>query len=250
MTDGLPANGSTHRMHPSRRSSAARDGRASGTPRPRRPSSGTRPGRPSSRTRTRSRCASRAATCCEKGLGGVMFWEYHADRTGALLDTLDAALRGEDVVPLSGVWRFELDPADEGLVSSWENRTLADRIRLPGVLQAQGFGRRRHGRHAVDGADRRPVLLHRRRATSRTGSPATSRCRSGCSPTSTTSVPRGTSATWSSRRSGRAAASCSTSSGRTGRRSRGSTAGSSARATASRRPTSTTSARSSRGGTG
>ena len=76
----------------------------------------------------------------EKGLGGVMFWEYHADRTGALLDTLDAALRGEDVVPLSGVWRFELDPADEGLVAFWENRTLADRIRLPGVLQAQGFG--------------------------------------------------------------------------------------------------------------
>ena len=75
-----------------------------------------------------------------KGLGGVMFWEYHADRTGALLDTLDAALRGEDVVPLSGVWRFELDPADEGLVASWENRTLADRIRLPGLLQAQGFG--------------------------------------------------------------------------------------------------------------
>ncbi|HYN04863.1 MAG TPA: glycosyl hydrolase family 18 protein, partial [Vicinamibacteria bacterium] len=76
----------------------------------------------------------------EKGLGGVMFWEYHADRTGALLDTLDAALRGEDVVPLSGVWRFDLDPSDEGLVASWENRTLADRIRLPGVLQAQGFG--------------------------------------------------------------------------------------------------------------
>ena len=76
----------------------------------------------------------------ETGLGGVMFWEYHADRTGALLDTLDAALRGENVVPLSGVWRFELDPADEGLVSSWENRALADRIRLPGLLQAQGFG--------------------------------------------------------------------------------------------------------------
>ena len=76
----------------------------------------------------------------DRGLGGVMFWEYHADRTGALLDTLDAALRGEDVVPLSGVWRFALDPADEGLVSFWENQTLADRIRLPGILQAQGFG--------------------------------------------------------------------------------------------------------------
>jgi GH18 family chitinase len=76
----------------------------------------------------------------DRGLGGVMFWEYHADRTGALLDTLDAALRGQDVIPLSGVWRFALDPADEGLASFWENRTLAERIRVPGILQAQGFG--------------------------------------------------------------------------------------------------------------
>jgi GH18 family chitinase len=75
-----------------------------------------------------------------KGLGGVMFWEYHADRTGALLDTLDSVLSGGDALPLSGVWRFELDPADEGMVSSWEERTLADRIRLPGLLQAQGKG--------------------------------------------------------------------------------------------------------------
>jgi GH18 family chitinase len=76
----------------------------------------------------------------DRGLGGVMFWEYHTDRTGALLDTLDAALHGDDVMPLSGVWRFDLDPADEGLVSFRENRTLGERIRLPGVLQAQGFG--------------------------------------------------------------------------------------------------------------
>jgi GH18 family chitinase len=75
-----------------------------------------------------------------RGLGGVMFWEYHADRTGALLDTIDAALGGSDAIPLSGVWRFALDPADEGLVSFWEDRTLGERIRLPGVLQAQGFG--------------------------------------------------------------------------------------------------------------
>lgn len=76
----------------------------------------------------------------DRGLGGVMFWEYHADRTGALLDTLGAALRGDEVMPLSGVWRFALDPADEGLVSFWEQRPLGERIRLPGVLQAQGFG--------------------------------------------------------------------------------------------------------------
>ena len=30
----------------------------------------------------------------ERGLAGVMFWEYTADRTGALLDTLLAELRG------------------------------------------------------------------------------------------------------------------------------------------------------------
>ena len=69
-----------------------------------------------------------------------MFWEYRSDRSGALLDTLDAALRGVDVLPLSGVWRFALDPKDEGLSSSWDGRVLADRIRLPGVLQAQGIG--------------------------------------------------------------------------------------------------------------
>ena len=43
-------------------------------------------------------------------------------------------------MPLAGVWRFELDPADEGLASFWENRTLAQRVALPGALQAQGHG--------------------------------------------------------------------------------------------------------------
>ena len=90
-----------------------------------------------------------------------MFWEYHADRTGALLDTLDSVLWGGDVLPLSGVWRFELDPADEGLVASWENRTLADRIRLPGPPPGPGLRRRRLGRHEVDRRDRGQVLVHR-----------------------------------------------------------------------------------------
>ena len=70
-----------------------------------------------------------------------MFWEYRSDGSGALLDTLDAALRGVDVLPLSGVWRFALDPGDEGLSSLvGDGRVLADRIRFPGVLQAQGKG--------------------------------------------------------------------------------------------------------------
>ncbi len=76
----------------------------------------------------------------DRGLAGVMFWEARADRSGALLDTLDAALGGGEARPLSGVWRFALDPADEGLVASWESRELEGRIRLPGALQAQGYG--------------------------------------------------------------------------------------------------------------
>lgn len=35
----------------------------------------------------------------EHGLAGVMFWEYFADATGALLDTLDAELRRADARP-------------------------------------------------------------------------------------------------------------------------------------------------------
>jgi chitinase len=36
----------------------------------------------------------KAAYIREKGLGGVMFWEYYADKTGVLLETLHAALHG------------------------------------------------------------------------------------------------------------------------------------------------------------
>ncbi|MGE5124747.1 MAG: glycoside hydrolase, partial [Betaproteobacteria bacterium] len=46
-----------------------------------------------------------------------------------------------DRLPLDGVWRFELDRRDEGLVAGWgEARRLGGTIRLPGVLQAQGHG--------------------------------------------------------------------------------------------------------------
>ena len=108
---------------------------------------------------------------------------------GALLDTLDAALRGVDVVPLSGVWRFALDPKDEGLSSSWDGRSSPRGSGLPGVLQAQGFGDDVTRRHAVDGPDRRSFLLHGAAIRALPAARATSRCRSGCSRTSTTSAP-------------------------------------------------------------
>ncbi len=41
---------------------------------------------------------------------------------------------------LAGEWRFALDPQDAGVTDRWFERTLPDRIQLPGVLQAQGYG--------------------------------------------------------------------------------------------------------------
>src|SRR5438552_2892677 len=43
-------------------------------------------------------------------------------------------------LPLDGFWRFELDPVDAGVQQQWFNRDLRNRIRLPGILQAQSFG--------------------------------------------------------------------------------------------------------------
>jgi len=41
---------------------------------------------------------------------------------------------------LSGEWSFELDPDDRGRADAWYSRRLRDTLRLPGSLQAQGFG--------------------------------------------------------------------------------------------------------------
>lgn len=41
---------------------------------------------------------------------------------------------------LSGEWRFALDPQDEGLTQGWPARVLDQKIRLPGLLTAQGYG--------------------------------------------------------------------------------------------------------------
>jgi len=37
---------------------------------------------------------------------------------------------------LAGTWRFQLDPHDEGLAAGWAQRTLRERIQLPGTLTA------------------------------------------------------------------------------------------------------------------
>lgn len=41
---------------------------------------------------------------------------------------------------LEGTWRFSLDRDDVGVRQEWFTRELKDRIKLPGILQAQGYG--------------------------------------------------------------------------------------------------------------
>lgn len=50
--------------------------------------------------------------------------------TGAMAKNID----------LSGEWRFALDPQDLGIKSAPDGWNFPDRIRLPGILTAQGFG--------------------------------------------------------------------------------------------------------------
>jgi hypothetical protein len=45
-----------------------------------------------------------------------------------------------DVLDLSGSWRFALDREDQGVAEQWQERSLPDHIKLPGILNAQGYG--------------------------------------------------------------------------------------------------------------
>jgi len=45
-----------------------------------------------------------------------------------------------NAISLDGPWRFELDRADAGARERWFERSLPDKIRLPGSLPAQGVG--------------------------------------------------------------------------------------------------------------
>ena len=57
---------------------------------------------------------------------------------GAL--ALWAVTAAADTVSLAGRWGFALDRSDLGVAEKWFGRDLPDSIRLPGILQAQGYG--------------------------------------------------------------------------------------------------------------
>jgi hypothetical protein len=45
-----------------------------------------------------------------------------------------------ETMSLAGEWRFALDRLDVGTNENWSAKNLADKIQLPGILQAQGYG--------------------------------------------------------------------------------------------------------------
>ena len=60
--------------------------------------------------------------------------------TAALVWPVQAGARAGGPLPLAGVWRFALDRGDAGERERWYERDLPQKIKLPGVLQAQGYG--------------------------------------------------------------------------------------------------------------
>lgn len=53
---------------------------------------------------------------------------------------LSAFAQSAETVSIAGDWRFGLDRKNEGVAANWFNQSLPERIKLPGVLQSQGFG--------------------------------------------------------------------------------------------------------------
>lgn len=58
----------------------------------------------------------------------------------AAILTLPSAAQEMPVIDLSGEWRFAMDRSNSGFDKNWFNQSLPDRIKLPGILQSQGYG--------------------------------------------------------------------------------------------------------------
>jgi hypothetical protein len=51
-----------------------------------------------------------------------------------------SSFAAEQPLSLAGTWRFQLDRADVGVAERWAERTLPERVKLPGDLSEQGIG--------------------------------------------------------------------------------------------------------------
>ncbi len=52
----------------------------------------------------------------------------------------EPSLRADEINSLAGEWRFAIDPNDAGLKENWFSKNLTNKIQLPGILEAQGYG--------------------------------------------------------------------------------------------------------------
>src|SRR4051794_8200062 len=50
------------------------------------------------------------------------------------------AVLGGEVIDLSGRWDIALDRKDVGVAENWFERSFAEKISLPGILESQGYG--------------------------------------------------------------------------------------------------------------
>ena len=58
----------------------------------------------------------------------------------ALILFLPKRLAAQEKMSLAGEWRIKLDPENIGTPEKWYAQKFADKIQLPGILQAQGYG--------------------------------------------------------------------------------------------------------------
>jgi hypothetical protein len=57
-----------------------------------------------------------------------------------LVSCLLGTVEAQQVIDLSGQWRFALDRSDVGITEQWFTRSLKDRIKLPVFCRSQGYG--------------------------------------------------------------------------------------------------------------
>ena len=51
-----------------------------------------------------------------------------------------SSIHAAATLDLSGRWNFRLDPQDAGVDQKWFDKTLQNKISLPGILESQGYG--------------------------------------------------------------------------------------------------------------
>jgi hypothetical protein len=68
-------------------------------------------------------------------MNNIRFWGFLL-----LLTILSCSNQNEKNINLSGTWKFATDPSDKGISEQWFNKSLSDKLILPGSLTSNGKG--------------------------------------------------------------------------------------------------------------